>query len=154
MFRETENMAYKVQEIANKLIKLADIDEANGGDAMTNLRLQKLLYYEQGYHLALFGTPLFNEDIESWMYGPVVPTVYNEFSKYGKNVLPVPESVIELSDKEERLFNQVFDSLREFSAIGLMNLTHKEAPWKNAFPHDRGTIINKDSMKEFFKTQL
>lgn len=31
-----------------------------------------MLYYQQGFHLAMFGTPLFEEDIEAWMYGPVV----------------------------------------------------------------------------------
>lgn len=58
-------MAYKAQDIANKLIYLAQMDEPNGGDAMTNLKLQKLRYYEQGYHLAAFGTPLFDSNIEA-----------------------------------------------------------------------------------------
>ena len=64
-------MAYKAIDIAKKLIFLAQQDEANGGECLTNLKLQKLLYYQQGYHLAAFGTPLFEENVESWMYGPV-----------------------------------------------------------------------------------
>ena len=47
-------MAYNVLDIAKKLIKMADDDIANGGDNLTNLKLQKLLYYEQGFHLAKF----------------------------------------------------------------------------------------------------
>lgn len=150
-------MVYKAKDIADKLIYAAWMDEANGGDRLTDLKLQKLLYYEQGYHLAAFGTPLFTEDIEAWMYGPVVPAIYNEFSKYGRKALPVCEDrkkIVSLTDEEESLFYQVYDTYRDFSAIGLMNLTHKETPWLSARPHDKGTVISKESMEKFFKTQL
>ena len=67
-------MAYKVLDIANKLLSHA----ANNGEGelMSNMKLQKMLYYQQGFHLAYFNTPLFEENIEAWMYGPVVPCVY------------------------------------------------------------------------------
>ena len=147
-------MAYKALDIAKKLICLAQNDEPNGGELLTNLKLQKLLYYQQGFHLAFFGTPLFEESVESWMYGPVVPSVYDEYSKYGSASLPVPTEAITLTDDEERLFNEVFDAYREFSAIGLMNKTHSERPWIEAVPHDRGTVISQDSMKAYFMTQI
>lgn len=148
-------MIYKALDIAYKLIYTAQEDEPNGGERLTNLKLQKLLYYQQGYHLAVFGTPLFNEDIEAWMYGPVVPCVYDEFSKSGSNALPITTSnVIRLNEEEEVLFNQVYQAYRDFSAIGLMNRTHNEQPWQQALPHDRGTIISHESMKSYFKTQL
>ena len=147
-------MAYKALDIAKKLICLAQNDEPNGGELLTNLKLQKLLYYQQGFHLAFFGTPLFEESVESWMYGPVVPSVYDEYSKYGSASLPVTTEVITLTDDEERLFNEVFDAYREFSAIGLMNKTHSERPWIEAVPHDRGTVISQDSMKAYFMTQI
>lgn len=147
-------MAYKALDIAKKLICLAQNDEPNGGELLTNLKLQKLLYYQQGFHLAFFGTPLFEEHVESWMYGPVVPSVYDEYSKYGSASLPVTTQAITLTDDEERLFNEVFDAYREFSAIGLMNKTHSERPWIEAVPHDRGTVITQDSMKAYFLTQI
>ena len=56
-------MTYKALDIAKKLIFKAQNDEPNGGERLTNLKLQKLLYYQQGYHLAAFGTPLFSENI-------------------------------------------------------------------------------------------
>ena len=147
-------MAYKALDIAKKLICLAQNDEPNGGELLTNLKLQKLLYYQQGFHLAFFGTPLFDESVESWMYGPVVPCVYDEYSKYGSASLPVTTEAITLTEDEERLFNEVFDAYREFSAIGLMNKTHSERPWLEAVPHDRGTVISQDSMKAYFMTQI
>lgn len=148
-------MAYKAIDIARKLIFLAQQDEANGGECLTNLKLQKLLYYQQGYHLAAFGTPLFEENVESWMYGPVVPVVYDTFSEFGAHTLPSEEkSPITLKDEEEELFLQVYEAYRDFSAIGLMNKTHQEKPWLEALPHDKGTVISLESMKTYFKTQL
>jgi len=147
-------MAYNVIDIAKKIIKMADDDIANGGDNITNLKLQKLLYYQQGYHLAQFDKPLFDENVEAWMYGPVVPVAYDYFQQYGAQILPVEKDVIILPDEEESLFYQVYDAYREFSAIGLMNMTHREKPWTEAVPHNRGTVISLDAMKSYFKTQL
>lgn len=147
-------MAYKALDIAKKLIFKAQNDEPNGGERLTNLKLQKLLYYQQGFHLAFFGTPLFAEDVEAWMYGPVVPAVYDEYSAYGSSALPEVKEPVSLSEDEEELFNEVYDAYREFSAIGLMNRTHSERPWLDAVPHDRGTVITQESMMSYFKTQI
>ena len=147
-------MTYKALDIAKKLIFKAQNDEPNGGERLTNLKLQKLLYYQQGYPLAAFGTPLFSEDIEAWMYGPVVPVVYDMFSEYGSSALPIVDGEIALDEEEEILFNQVYDAYREFSAIGLMNRTHTERPWIEATPHDRGTVIPQSMMASYFKTQM
>lgn len=88
------------------------------------------------------------------MYGPVVPVVYDTFSEYGSSALLEVENGISLQEEEEVLFNEVYDSFREFSAIGLMNRTHTEKPWIEAMPHDRGTIISQGSMMSYFKTQM
>ena len=146
-------MAYNVIDIAKKLIKMADDDIANGGDNITNLKLQKLLYYQQGYHLAVFDTPLFNEAVEAWIYGPVVPVAYDYFQQFGATSLPVNDDVIVLEDREESLFYRVFDAFRDFSAIGLMNKTHTEQPWLSVKPHDRGSVIPVETMKSYFKTK-
>ena len=147
-------MAYKALDIAKKLIFKAQNDEPNGGERLTNLKLQKLLYYQQGFHLAFFGTPLFAENVEAWMYGPVVPAVYDEYSAYGSSALPEVKEPVSLSADEEELFNEVYDAYREFSAIGLMNRTHSERPWLDAVPHDRGTVITQESMMAYFKAQI
>ncbi len=52
---------------------------------ITNLMLNKLLYFAQGHHLAEYGKPLFGETIEAWKYGPVVPSVYRKYKLYGKD---------------------------------------------------------------------
>ena len=75
-------MAYPVLSIANKILAYgaAANDE---GELFSNMKLQKLLYYVQGFHIAVFNRPLFNEDIEAWMYGPVVPAVYEYYQENG-----------------------------------------------------------------------
>jgi uncharacterized phage-associated protein len=50
---------------------------------MSNLKLQKLMYYAQGFSLVLFNKPLFPERIEAWIHGPVIPAVYHKYKGYG-----------------------------------------------------------------------
>lgn len=145
-------MAYPVLEIANKLLLKAQ--ETAGGELMSNLKLQKMLYYEQGYHLAKFGAPLFDDDIEAWMYGPVVPGVYYHFNAFGSTgISPEKEETIALNALEEKLFDEVYRAYSPYSAIGLMNMTHEEKPWKST-PVKVGSVISKDKMAKFFKTKL
>jgi len=56
-------------------------------DDLTNLKLQKLLYFAYGVHLSLFDKKLFDDEIQAWKLGPVIPSVYNEFKDHGKNPL-------------------------------------------------------------------
>lgn len=147
-----KDMAYKVLDIANKL--LAKAANVCGGDLMSNMKLQKMLYYEQGYHLAVFNTPLFEEDIEAWMYGPIVPCVYEHFKQYGSGgIQPEKKNIISLTEEEEDLFNEVFDAYVDFSAYGLMRKTHEEAPWRKTTTGP-GNVISPNKMIEFFETKL
>lgn len=144
-------MAYKALDIANKLLSHAA--NSGEGELMSNMKLQKMLYYQQGFHIAYFNTPLFNEDIEAWMYGPVVPCVYNHFKRNGSMGLEPFAEEIGLSDVEETLFNEVFDVYGEYSASGLMNMTHKESPWLTT-PTGVGNVITIEKLDQFFKTRL
>jgi len=147
-------MAYEVLDIAKKLLIRAGGNA--DGDFMSNMKLQKMLYYQQGFHLAYFGTPLFDEDIEAWMYGPVVPSVYEHFKDYGRRgIFLENEHEISLEKKEEALFSEVYKVYGAYSAIGLMNMTHSETPWKTTpGGPGQGHIIEKESMKTFFKKRL
>lgn len=145
-------MAYPVNQIANQLLLYsADV----GRELMSNMKLQKMLYYQQGFHLAYFGTPLFDDDIEAWMYGPVVPKVYEEYKAFGhQGIEPnrTQEFVFE-NEIENSLFNEVCKVYGAYSAVGLMNMTHEETPWKTT-PIGEGSVISKDKMKSFFKKRL
>lgn len=146
-------MAYNAIDIAKKLIIRAV--KTDQQEPMTNMRLQKMLYYQQGFHLAAFNKPLFNEKIEAWMYGPVVPAVYEAYKSYGFNCIIPDEDATEirLNEQEEHLFSEVFGVYGVYSAIGLMNLTHNESPWKSV-PARVGSVISQESMRQYFKTRL
>lgn len=145
-------MSYPVAQIANQLL-LYSAD--SGRELMTNMKLQKMLYYQQGFHLAYFGTPLFEDDIEAWMYGPVVPSVYEEYKAFGHQGIE-PNRKIDFTfdnDIESSLFNEVCKVYCAYSAVGLMNMTHEESPWKTT-PTGEGSVISKEKMKSFFKKRL
>jgi uncharacterized phage-associated protein len=146
-------MAYPVEQIANQLLIYA----ANSGELMTNMKLQKMLYYQQGFHLAYFGKPLFKEDIEAWMYGPVVPSMYEKYKEFGRNGIE-PDRTMDFAfeeRKEQALFDEVCKVYGAYSAIGLMDMTHEEMPWKTTpVGEGAGHVISKDKMQSFFKTRL
>lgn len=141
-------MAYKALDIANKIISKTDLEH---GDTISNLKLQKMMYYQQGFHLAYFGTPLFDEDIVAWQYGPVVPSVYKEYKSFESNSISTSKKGISLSDDEEELFNNVYEEYNQFSAVALMKMTHEESPWKTT---EINSVISRDKMMAFFKTQI
>ena len=122
-------LATTASEVAAYLLEIQS-DEA----AITPLKLQKLLYYAQGYALALFGQRLFPERIEAWPNGPVVPPVYEEFKRHGREVLPRPADFDVLSvDRRARV--AIERTYADFGSVGARTLaaqTHDEAPWKDA----------------------
>lgn len=143
-------MAYNVIDIANKIIAKTDTER---GDSISNLKLQKMLYYMQGFHLAYFGTPLFEDDLVAWQYGPVVPNVYSNFKSFGRGEISLSNdgSIIALSHDEESLFDEVYEVYGQFSAIKLMEMAHNEMPWKTTEISD---VITKDKLTSFFKTRI
>lgn len=146
-------MVYNVQDIANKIILQTDTER---GDVITNLKLQKLLYYLQGYHLAFFDAPFFDDTIEAWTYGPVVPDVYHRFKDNKSLAIELEDEAIEEIDfkpKVQNMFEQVMKEYGKFSAIRLMEMTHMEKPWKEAFKKPT-RIISKKTMKSFFKQMI
>ena len=143
-------MAYNAIDIAKKIICKTDVEH---GDTLSNLKLQKLLYYMQGFHLAFFDEPFFNESIEAWTYGPVVPVVFQEFKKYKKRSIN-PDNYhddLVLTDDEQQMFDMVYSEYNRYSAVALMNMTHTEGPWKN---HGMGDVITNEELRAFFMTQI
>ncbi len=145
-------MAYKAIDIANRLLARAAFEAGVAGcELMSHMRLQKMLYYQQGYHLAAFGTPLFDDEIEAWLYGPVVPSVYEAFKGSGRGgLMPLDRPQIQLSEAEENMFESVYRAFEEFSAIGLMNKTHQESPWRNHYQEGRNMAIPVKDIQDYF----
>ena len=141
----------KALDVAEYLLSKADTTEND----MTHMKLQKLLYYCQGFSLVLLGHPLFPEVIEAWLHGPVVPVVYQAFKRYGKAPLERTGlgAIDALTSEEKALIDDVYFVYGGYSAAKLRNLTHSEAPWLNAEGKADNTITPK-SMSAFFPTLL
>lgn len=136
-------------DIANYF--LLKVDE-EAGDSISNLKLQKLVYYAQGFHLAVFDAPLFGEDIVAWEHGPVVVELYRKYKKYAAD--PIPAEAIDLSAFPTALrgmLDEVYSVYGQFSASKLRALTHEEPPWKET---PLNTAIPHELMKTYFKTQI
>jgi uncharacterized phage-associated protein len=120
-------------EVARYLAYIAANEEEP--DYLTNLRLQKLLYYVQVWSLVMRGKPMFPEKIQAWVHGPVVKQVYREFASKG-NLPIMPEDLGELrfniSSQDRKFVASVWDSYKGYSASKLREMTHQEDPWKNA----------------------
>ena len=113
---------------------------SDGADYISNLKLQKLLYYAQGTFLAITDSPLFEDAIEAWMHGPVVPSVYHAYKNNGDHGIEPPDNFDPsiFSNEETELLTEVYDEFGQYSAWKLRNMTHEETPWK-ATP--QGSII-------------
>lgn len=131
-------------------------------DPLTNLRLQKLLYYAQAWSLVVRESELFPDDLQAWRYGPVVPTVYRAFPD-GKGANQLAADALaaapDLHDEEVDFVRCVWDSYNEFSAIRLARMTHDETPWRKAWgnrsPEGTGNDpISMDDLQEFFGRQV
>ncbi|MFD2419431.1 Panacea domain-containing protein [Amycolatopsis pigmentata] len=68
---------YNASTVAKWFVAWAEADDEA---TLSNLKLQKLLYYAQGHYLALTGRPLFDDEIQAWSHGPVVPAVYRQWN--------------------------------------------------------------------------
>lgn len=138
-------------DVAKYFLALTDED---AGDLISNLKLQKLVYYAQGFHLAIFNAPLFAEPIEAWTHGPVVPELYHEYKHHGSGPIPSPDNMdFSIYSKDTReLLNEVYSVFGQFSAWKLRSMTHQEPPWVDAA--GQAGVISHGSMKEYFITQV
>jgi len=126
--------------------------EEEAGDGISNLKLQKLVYYAQGCYLGLYNEPLFVDRIEAWEHGPVVASLYHTYKAHGAS--PIPPEDIDLAgytDREREMMDEVYDVYGQFSAWKLRNMTHAERPWKEAFDHAVNRVISTESMRDYFK---
>ena len=128
------------------------------GDLITNLKLQKLLYYAQGWYIANFKSKiLFDDEIEAWQYGPVVPEVYREFKKYKGRPIeyePSKEEESVFSDKDKNYLKEFYEVFIEVSANRMVNSTHNEPPWKDSYEKEERNTINIEDMRKFFKSKI
>ncbi len=109
--------------------------------AMSPKKLQKLLYYAYAWTLAILNdnvddlhTRLFNNRIEAWVHGAVIPEIYEKYKQYGWSDIPKKDSFNKavFSEDEIDVLNQVWDVYGIYSGNQLEEICHKETPWIEA----------------------
>ena len=132
---------------------LAQVDE-EVGDLISNLKLQKLSYYAQGFYLALNNKPLFQEKIYAWTHGPVVPELYHTYKDFGSGAILPPTDIdfAVYSQEEKEFLDEIYSVFGQFSAWKLRNMTHEEPPWRDV--SEEAGEISHAAMKEYFLTQI
>jgi len=162
---DTKSKKYPAAAIANAFLEVAK----NKGDAVSPMKLLKLVYYAHGWHLALEDEPLLNESIEAWRHGPVVASLWGRMKKYsggavdepvGGGMFSDPPSIEEDDEFVQELIDQVWDAYGDFGAVKLSNLTHMPGtPWYQTKEECGGDLprrkdIDNEKIRDYFKQLL
>lgn len=141
----------KAIDVANVFLKLS---KPEYGDVLTNLKLQKLVYYTQGFYLAIHNKPLFDEPIVHWEHGPVVESLYHSLKKYSAKSVPVDHDFdpsAKFDSSQLGLITDINNVYGQFSAWKLRDMTHTESPWLST---ESGEEISHDLLRAYFKNLL
>lgn len=162
-------MTYSSKAIANYFLELAKSSD----ELLTPMKLQKLIYFAHGWHLAIYDEPLISETVEAWRFGPVVPSVYHEFKGYGSGTISDFATELDLTDDDDSfsltsyipkvnqndekviaLLKKIWEIYGKYSGITLSNLTHKDdSPWAKVWDIStpKGTDIPAIEIKKYFQ---
>lgn len=114
---------------------------------ITNLKLQKLLYYVQAFSLLLFSQKAFDAKIFAWPYGPVVEEIYKEYKSGRADYIPSIENCVKVPDAIQLLIDEVILNYGGMEANKLISFTHEEEPWKNTALNSE---ITDECIKKYF----
>ena len=159
-------MSFDARSLANYIL---DASERMGAP-LTNMALNKVLYFSHGWHLALYSSPLISNTFEAWEHGPVVPIIYHQFKRHKDKPITSRATHIDMDTGEDRISSYEFfsgehidhlDRMIAFyapkSAPLLSYMSHEPgAPWDLArtSPNQVGMKIHNDIIKVFFATKL
>lgn len=156
----------EAQHIANYFLAKAHEEQL----PITQLKLLKLIYVGYGWVAAVLSRKLFEEDIEAWQHGPVIPSIYHEFKHNGSSPIEGlsvnldfnnPDSLCTPKIPEDEadvyfVLSFVWDIYKNFSAWSLRNQTHEPgSPWSQVYkPGHSGQVIPFELIKEYFNKKI
>ena len=120
--------------------------------SVSPMKLQKLMYFVSCEYAKDLGTDLLSENFAVWQYGPVLPTVYNEFKSFGRN--PITSYAKDATGESyayteidclREIIDKVWNSFKYKNGIELSNITHEDGSgWSVAFAGRRPTITTQE----------
>ena len=158
-------MTYTTQQVANYFLGRAEAESM----PMTQLKLIKLVFLAYGWYIAVMKSKLFNEQIEAWQHGPVVPSIYHEFKDFRSD--PISRKAMDLdldtwdfttpeiseTDNETILvLDRVWGVYKNFSGWDLRERTHKNGtPWHQVYKQgERGIKIKDSDVQAYFEKEI
>jgi uncharacterized phage-associated protein len=157
-------MSYPAKSIANFFLELAKAS----GETLSPMKLQKLVYYAQGWYAGYTKERLIDEEVEAWQYGPVIPSLYLEFKEFGSGAITRAafdwksfkrSEVPAIQDVNIRAFlTNVWDAYGKYTAIALSEFTHAvDGPWdqiRRAKPGIKNADIPFEMLQEHFQSAV
>lgn len=148
-------MSYFAATIANAFIDIA----IDNGFYLTNIKLQKLVYFAHGWYLAFTGTPLIDDDVQSWKYGPVIQSLHYELKHYGTD--PITKKIhtdenIVYKSEDWNFLCSVYRKYSIFSPAQLIAMTHEHgSPWEQFGAGKKDfQVIPQQEIKNYFKAMM
>lgn len=153
-------MSHDARAVANYILDKAK----DAGQLLTPMQLLKLVYIAHGWNLAISDAPLIKEDVQAWKFGPVIPSLYHEFKKFGAgnitgfaeefdfDTLEFKKAVENFSEEETQLMDRVFQVYSRYDGLHLSNLTHAtDTPWEKTWQENAVALkIPNQLIKEHF----
>lgn len=171
----TERVGYLADAVANEFLSLPEAK-----DQVSPMKIQKLVYFAHGWHLAFYDTPLVSESVQAWKYGPVFPTLYAEFREFGRHSITRLAREVEIERRPEggflirqsepridptdrsakSLVRKVWDQIGNYTGVQLSSLTHRSGtPWHTIASQfgsesPSAVAIPNDLIKDYFRRAL
>lgn len=127
------------------------------GELLTPLKLQKLMFYADAWHMALYGEEATDERFQAWVHGPVALSQYYRFKDYRWK--PISEDIRRpvVSDRLKSHLDEIINVFGSETAVALEIMTHRETPWREArggLADDEpcNNFISKETTREFYRT--
>ncbi len=144
---------YDINQIADYFIEKVD---ENIGDVITNLKLQKLLYFAWAWYLTLYKKELFEDSPESWKYGPVFKKVYQRFKGRSNHAITGEDILFTYGGIEreaQEFLDNIWNEYGQYTAEKLANITHADPAWIQAQDQGYKLPMEKDIIVKYFKEQ-
>ncbi len=146
-------MNYSAEDVSNWILN-KNLENRNSGkevDGITNLKLQKLLYYASGIYYFYKKCNLIKEDFVAWKHGPVIKHIYYKYNSNGaKEIQHNRKITIGIDSETQEILEKMYSKYSKYTAEELRNMTHQESPWKKT---NRNKIIEKDLIKDYFENK-
>jgi uncharacterized phage-associated protein len=137
--------AMTAKQVSSYFIEKSSSTDEND---LTNLKLQKILFYAQAEHLAAHGSPLFGDEIEAWQYGPLVNSVYDWLKGCGSypiTTFDVKTDASQIDSAQAKFLDEVWNRYGRYSAGYLVTKTHEPGqPWSQVYEKGRNNVIGND----------